>query len=187
MKIGVDIDGVIADIFPILRRELNEYFQKDITEIDQHNIAKMYDVTWPEVSDFFEARADRLFGAPELVNGAREAIQTLEKAGHKIFFITARRQGREQEITLKWLKQHGFPLDDVHCVGQHSKVDTVRLCGLDIFIEDSDRNAVEIAAQAGIPVCLLDTPYNQGQLPEPVIRCRDWPEILSVIDKYVKG
>jgi uncharacterized HAD superfamily protein len=40
-------------------------------------------------------------------------------------------------------------------------------------------------AELEIPVLLLDTSYNQGELPKGVIRCDDWKGILEEIQKVL--
>lgn len=46
------------------------------------------------------------------IKGALEAIRKLHRQGHKIVFYSSRDHG-SNEVTKKWLKQHGFPFHHV--------------------------------------------------------------------------
>lgn len=65
------------------------------------------------------------------------------------------------ELTMEWLQRRGFPTKKVYSVGLHqSKVDAARESGIDIFIDDSYTNFVELN-KAGICTYLYDAPHNQ--------------------------
>ena len=52
--------------------------------------------------------------------------------------------------------------------------------GIDIFIEDSMENAVNIASPTR-PVFLLDKPWNQGELVGNVKRVKGWEGVMEVL------
>jgi uncharacterized HAD superfamily protein len=180
LKIGLDIDGVVADSFPVFITELNKHYGKNITELYDYNMAEVYDVAWDDMDNFFNENMEYLFSVPQPMAGALETIRSFLNDGHEVFFITARRRGAEERVTMEWLKQHSFPLDKTIFVGAASKTFAVREFGIDVFVEDFMGNALEIAA-TGIPVLLLDASYNRGKTPQGVTRCRDWEEIKRYI------
>lgn len=185
LKIGLDIDGVVADSFSVFLRELNKHYGKDFTKIDNYNMAKLYDVAGDDLSNFFTVNMEYLYTAPKPMEGAVETIHSWLEAGHEIIFITARRCGAEEEVTLKWFEQNGIPGNKIIFVGGASKTFAVKENGIDIFVEDFMTNALEIAV-LGVPVLLLDSPYNQGKLPKGVTRCYNWQEIVLNIEKLIK-
>ena len=58
MKIGVDIDGVLANSLPLWVTELNKFFNKNkqLEEIHLYEIHKTYGVTFNELKLFLERK-----------------------------------------------------------------------------------------------------------------------------------
>lgn len=74
-------------------------------------------------------------------------------------YITAR--SIDPEITKQWLVNNGFPTAPVYSVGfGQSKVDVAREAGVEIFVDDSFDNFVELN-NAGICTFLWDAKHNQ--------------------------
>lgn len=184
MRIGVDIDGVVADSYPFWLQELNRHYGKNITVLDDYDMHLIYDVPWDDMNNFFVENVEHLLGMPEPVTGAKEGIETLIREGHEIIYVTARR-AEEETISLTWLKKYGIPHETVLFSGFKSKVDLVLQWNMDVFIEDYLANAQGIS-KAGVPVFLLTTTYNKGDLPPKVTRCQDWTEIIRGIKELVK-
>lgn len=182
LKIGLDIDGVLADSFPVFRTELNKYYGKNVLKIDDYDIAKVYDVDWEDLEIFFNEKVEYLFSAPKIMDGALETINQWLASGHEIIIVTARRKGLEEKITLEWLQKNSVPHDKIVFAGGASKTIAVREYQIDVFVDDFMSNALEIAA-LDVPVLLLDAPYNQGKLPGGVVRCYDWEDIKCQIEK----
>jgi len=182
--IGLDIDGVVADSFPVFLEELNKYYGKDITKIDNYDISKVYDVDGDDLDVFFDNNVEYLFTAPKPMPGAVENIDSWLRAKHEIIFVTARKKGKEEEVTQKWFERYNLPKDKIIFTGGLSKTFAVKKYGVDVFVEDFITNALEIAA-LGVPVLLLDAPYNQGKLPQGVIRCSNWQEIKCCVQKIL--
>jgi uncharacterized protein len=181
LRIGVDIDGVISDSYPAWLAELNRYYGKNITVLEDYEMHLVFDVPWDDMNNFFVSNVEKLFEIPKPMKGAKEGIETLLGIGHEIIYITARSQ-EEEEFTLHWMKKHGIPYEKILFTGFKSKVDLVKQWNLELFIEDYMVNAKAIA-QLGIPVLLLNASYNQGELPSGINRCFDWQDILSQIQR----
>lgn len=74
-------------------------------------------------------------------------------------YITAR--SIDKNITEAWLDTHKFPKAPVYCVGiGESKVEIAKQSGIDLFVEDSYSNFIELN-RAGILTYLYDAPYNK--------------------------
>ncbi len=185
LRIGLDIDGVVADSFPVFRRELNKHYNKEIAEFRDYDMSKVYNVAWDDMSRFFDDHMEYLFSTPKPMEGAVETIHTWLKKGYEIIFVTARKCGAEEAVTIKWFDDNGIPRDKAIFVGGASKTFAIREFNIDVFVEDFMANALEIAA-AGIPVLLLDAPYNQGIIPKGVQRCYNWQDIRRYIDGLKK-
>jgi len=180
LKIGLDIDGVVADSFPIFIKGLNKRYGKNLISLTNYDITVEYESDWDDINQFFREEMETLFESPEPMEGALQGIQDLLSAGYEIVYITMRKPGDEERITLKWLKKNKIPHAKVIFVGEMSKIDAVRENNIDIFVEDSMSNALEIAA-IGVPVILLDATYNQGNMPKGVMRSLNWKQILETI------
>lgn len=178
MHIGVDIDGVIADTFPLLVRELNEYFKVNLTlqDICDYNIFKIYGLSETDMSNFIHTRGRILIEGPALKENAARYISVLSKA-HTIHLISAR-QEEYYHHTQRWLREHSVCYHSLTLLGKHDKREICGKIQIDTFVEDSLNNARQISS-CGIPVLLLDAPYNQGNLPPLVRRFFSWNEVFQ--------
>lgn len=142
-KIGLDIDGVIADF-------LGHLFT--VSGLDPHEIHHWND---PVVSkEFAKVKDNTGFWAdiPALVSPEDVPFEV-----HA--YITSR--SVNEEVTKAWLSNKGFPTADLYCVGHNcSKVEVAKESGVDIFVDDKFENFVELNA-AGICCFLMDAPHNQ--------------------------
>lgn len=184
MRIGIDIDGVVADSFPAWLDELNTYFHRNVPAITDYQIHSLFNVSWDEMDYFFSSQKEKLFMMPEPVRGAKEGIENVLAAGHEIVYVTARWPD-EEPVTRKWMKKFAIPHQEILFTGYKSKAEVVEEKGLELFIEDYLVNAEQIA-ETGIPVLLLDSIYNQGDGGKRIIRCRNWPEISKTIKDLTK-
>lgn len=181
MRIGVDIDGVISDSYPAWLGELNQYYGKNITVLEDYEMHLVFDVPYDDMNNFFVQNVERLLNIPHPIRGAKKGIVSLLQAGHELVYVTARSQ-EEEELTLRWMRKNGIPYEHILFSGHKSKVDLVKQWKIELFIEDYMVNAKAIS-ELGIPVLLLNASYNQGELPHGVLRCQGWQEIVIEIQK----
>ncbi|MHB8126456.1 MAG: 5' nucleotidase, NT5C type [Desulfitobacteriaceae bacterium] len=181
MRIGVDIDGVIADSYSVWLHELNRHYGKNIPVLEDYDIHLVFDVPWDDMNDFFKQNTEQLFSMPQPMQGAKEGLETLLDDGHEVIYITAR-VPEEKEVTLRWLQKYQIPYEHILFVGDNSKVDIIKQWEMHVFVEDYLVNAKSIA-QSGVPALLLNASYNQGQLPAGITRCHSWQEILQEISR----
>lgn len=142
-KIGLDIDGVLADFIGHLMKVTgNEgyvpYHWNDPLVVREFNKIKGNEDFWASI--------------PPLLK--REDIPF-----EPFCYITAR--SIDPDITQEWLNHHGFPLATLHCVPYGaSKVEIAKESGLDIFVDDSYSNYLELL-NGGIDVYLYNALYNE--------------------------
>lgn len=141
-KIGLDIDGVLADFIPHILKYAGLENHK-VTHWNDPIIRKYF----PEVknnSDFWE-------GIPTLCS--REDIHFEPHC-----YITAR--SISSEVTQAWLDKHHFPVAPLYCVGVgESKVEIAKHSGITHFVDDCYQNFVELS-KAGIFTYLHSGPQN---------------------------
>lgn len=180
MKVGVDIDGVLANSLPLWVHELNQYFNtnKRVEKVNLLSIIQTYEITPDKLKTFLEQRGRFLMSAPCPLKGAAYYLSRI-KEYYDILIITARHKKYEQE-TKNWLQKHGILYDDLILLGSYEKKEACIENELGVMIEDTLEIGIEISA-AGIPVILMDAPYNQGDLPELIYRRYSWSEIYQTL------
>ncbi|CBE69970.1 MAG: hypothetical protein F9K13_07620 [Candidatus Methylomirabilis oxygeniifera] len=194
MKIGIDLDDVLADSLPHFTQAFNRHFDLDIELPDAAwRIADRFpQISRREADDFFtELIESGFFSSRSLIPHAKEAVETLVDGGHDLYIITGRTP-RDERITMDWLARVGvrsYFEAVVHrtCdpVERH-KADVASGLALSLFIEDELTVALTVAETA-IPVLLFDRPWNQSPLPGNVRRVESWHEALTQIAELNGG
>ena len=188
MKIGIDIDDVLADSLPHYTQAFNQRFglQIDLADAAWRIFDRFPRVSRQEAHDFFSGLIEAgFFSSRPLMPGAKEAVESLAEDGHRLFIITGRAP-QDEAVTRRWLTHAGL-LSRFEAVihkarepvGRHKSGAASEL-QLDVFIEDELAVAIAVAETA-VPVLLFDRPWNQGMLPGNLRRVRSWAEALSEI------
>lgn len=188
MKIGIDLDDVLADSLPHFTQAFNERFGLDIQLADAAwRIADRFPhIPRQEADDFFtELIADGFFSSRPLVPHAKEAVEALTEDGHRLYIITGR-SPQEEPITRRWLT-HVEVLSRFEAVMHrtrepvgHHKSSVASELRLDLFVED-ELAVAHAVSETTIPVLLFDRPWNRGSLPDNVHRIGSWHEALTRI------
>ena len=188
MKIGIDVDNVVAD----LNRGFCEFYNRGGSgEICSEDFKGYYLYTFlplgrsEELSLWDEYHDSELFDEMPTVEFSKEILNIL-KSQHELSFITARHPNWKNK-TSSFFRKH-FPGDDFKIIysgevyGDHESKD--KICGdlgINILIEDHPTKCIEYA-NAGIKILLLEKPWNRDcQEHENIIRVKDWNEILERI------
>ncbi len=181
MLIGLDLDGVVCDIGPVVAARIAERFG-----VASHpDTWRTYDLRLlrigiPEVP--FQAFLDDLFVDPTLyerapvAEGARWGVDHLRRTGWRTVGITAR-PGHLAHVTRRWLERHGIVLDEVHHTDVGAKSEVARRLGAIVTIEDNPHEAEQLAG-----VCdswLLDRPYNRDYRLERARRLHSWDDAVG--------
>lgn len=193
MKIGIDIDNVLADSYNAFLERFNREFGTEIVyeEVDDFFYLEKY-----KTVDYHRrvAYVDSLATNHRFLSSItpyQEAINVIGKwqaKGWRIHYITAR-PAEVKKTTRTWLKKHGFwgkfttldmfPIGKTYERDVEYKKDLADKLGLDIFIED----ASAVAKNMKIPVFLLDRPWNQEELPGNVHRVSSWSDIEKAVSQ----
>ncbi|MBI4973967.1 hypothetical protein HZC27_05130 [Candidatus Roizmanbacteria bacterium] len=190
MKIGVDMDSVLADIIPPLDLFHNATYKTSISNSSHgdYDLSKIWNCSGEEViKRIYEFYESPYFDKIVPMKGAKRNIDILSKS-HTLILITSRPNIIEHK-SHQWL--------DIFFKGKFSKVihtnqtshkHEIRrrkseICieeGINIMIEDHLEYALDCANE-GIKVLLLPMPWNKNEsITHPNIkRVTSWSEIAT--------
>lgn len=141
-RIGLDIDEVLADCVGALMSRCPEYKDRS--------------VYWKD--PMFTKQFNTVKDDPEFYLNMLPRIDPNALPFEPACYITSR--ACSTEITQQWLDKHRFPKAPIHTVGlSNSKVKVAQEAGIDIFVDDSYDNFVELN-RAGVCTFLMDAPHN---------------------------
>lgn len=174
--LGVDLDNVLADTDPLIRRMIWEMCgirleRENVTHFDYRDCSRLTDtqnyLLWHR---FHTIECLRVKPVAEAV----EALYSLSDE-YKIHIVT-NRPPETRGLTLEWLSKHDVLYDRL----DFAKDKTVSGIPFTAFIEDKRETAYAMA-ERGVKSFLLDCPWNQPMSADPsgVIRVGSWSEILG--------
>ena len=193
MRLGIDIDNVISNFDSEL---LKEYIKYDknlrntgiVNKQAKYIRSGMFDWTDDEDKLFYKNNIERIAKKLGVIDGAKEYIDKLHKAGHLIFIITGRDNGEYTDpynMTREWLDKNNIYYDKLILTDAYNKKGKVIKClenNIDIMIDDSVGNC-KSCIQNNIKTFLMDTPYNRfADIP----RVNSWKEFYEVISNMSK-
>lgn len=181
-SVGIDIDGVLADFVSCYLGELNERFgyEYEPGSVVNWDFVKALGIPGEVNEGIWNSPGllARMAEAPVYEVG-RELVELLALTGKRIHYVTARghtpidepsRHALER-LTESWLINNDLPMGSVSF--WHNKPEVAQYWGLKAFVEDSGRNALQLA-NSGTAVLLVDWPYNQEVEHEMIRRVEGW-------------
>lgn len=180
--IGLDLDGVLADI----ASEFLKYVKMEYALDFRIDDIKSYDAT--EWSGLNHEQIKHIFSNTDIfktvgqVPFSIEATKILQNTGWKILIITFRpwHDDLKQE-TQEWLVRNGYCYDSLHFSDSHDKTRYAHEHDIKVFVEDR-RESAELMSRVCDKVYLLNCPYNFGSIRENVCRVNNWQEIIMSLD-----
>lgn len=191
MRIGVDIDDVLADFVPSFITYVNSVKGTSFTkeQLYSYYIPVLLGGTAQQSKELiFDFYNDASFENISPLKHSQDAISTLSKK-HKLTLITARPDFLKSK-TLNWIQKHyQTAFSDIHFSYNHyskyGKLKKYEICqkeNINILIEDSPEYAKEVA-RLGKEAYLIDAPWNKTKsLPKNVKRVKTWKTILQELD-----
>jgi len=178
MRLGIDLDGVVADFNSGWVGRYNSEFGSSLTtdQVDSWNA--MGDLTHFESMGAFWRWASAgdhgsVFRHLETYPGALETLNRLSR-NHEIVIITAKPDWAVHD-TFAWIADRGIPTREVHVTEAKWRVPC------DIYLDDSPRQIVELHdSRPDAVVCRYVRPWN-----DPVVGVRDvrtWNEFAMLVD-----
>jgi uncharacterized HAD superfamily protein len=198
-RIYVDLDDVLSHTIEQLSELLEREFGRRVEPeaVAHFDLSRSFGLSAAELEAFFAAvhRPEALAAlAPRA--GAAGALRAWARRGYEISVLTGRPPSTAAD-SRAWLERHGIPHAHFACVDKYGRADrrdapepALRLgdlagFGFALAVEDSLDVAAHLALACGVPVVLLDRPWNRDVsrlAPAAVarmVRCRDWEEIAA--------
>lgn len=185
MKIGLDIDGVLADSDPAFRAHMKELFQrpffrKDVVCFDYQQCfsftATQFNLFWDTFTK--QGKWEKI----KIMPGVKPFLAHFRTKD--IYVLTARPLELKKQ-TMAWLKRNRITCNKLIFMSRESKHHDVLLHKLkfDYFIEDRFEFSKDLA-DLGIKVLLLNYPWNKqfGGYPG-ITRVNNWNKISKIILK----
>lgn len=197
INIGVDIDGVINDLFLFHVSCGAKYcYENGIKiEIKSQNMDSTDIFGWQQSIDtnfWHQYYLDLLLYCDFIRPFVSDVTEYLRNMGHKIYIISSRQDSdlpRIEErsmlgITRDFLINGNIHYDELYFATDKWKI--INSLGIDIMIEDNPSFFMTHAQTNRIPLVCFDTPYNQNVTGTNIFRAYSWYEILYIIDKLHK-
>lgn len=181
---GIDLDGVCFDFIGAFCDWLADKADVSIPEDEEITSYYWYETIdgldketfWDEFHKFGKAGGYRNL---KLLPGAKEGLQSIIDAGHRVVYIT-NRPDYAFEDTKAALEEHDFPFRNDLVFANGSKAPIIREYGVNVFIDDSPRTIADICANTDARIYCRDYPFNRGIHDiHNFARVHSWDEFLE--------
>lgn len=186
MKIGIDVDGVLTDIYNYQIEKGQQFFNKTKGK-NTLSVMEMFDVTSEEEKKFWTKYIWEYCLKVKAREGASEALQKLKDEGNKIYIITSRVHTTKKNVLglifrkmlVFWLKDNKIPYDKIiYCNDKKSDLEKYLACknlGIDYMIDDDliNINSIKTVSKA---IC-FSQPYNSELEDYRVEKINDFEEL----------
>lgn len=178
MRLGIDLDGVVADFATGWVKRYNGEFDSDLSPEQIDHWDAMGELThFESMGEFWKwaSRSERgsIFRHLDTYPGAVETLRRLSR-NHEIVIITAKPDWAVHD-TFAWMADHAIPTREIHVTEGKWRVPC------DVYLDDSPRQIAELHRnRPEAVVCRFVRPWN-----EPVFGVRDirdWDEFEALVD-----
>lgn len=174
MRIGLDIDNVIADFDKKLLEECKKEDRKKrnsgIVNPYARSVSQLFDWSKEERINFFAQNMEIFAAELEPREDAKKYMELLLQDGHELYLISNRifpDYKSPKETTQKWLQKYSLPYTKLILSESTDKSKECIENNIHIMFDDSVGNCKKLQA-SNIPVCMVTTELNyihRGYLP----------------------
>jgi hypothetical protein len=209
MRLGFDLDNVLANLIDPLNDYINGKFDLEFTretwtsrlvsELDlTHEICNRKDAKEIELDVLEERRQEIIDDVVRVVydidflstlgprQGAKGVIEFLRKKGHEIYVITSRKR-EAFDMSSKWLKDHGIYFDALVCTKFKARM--AWNYGVRTFVDDDYDVLLDFAnfrqAKFFKKLIVMSYAYNEGRYDKRIERASALHEVLAKLE--IKG
>lgn len=189
MRVGLDIDNVIADLDEtyleyFLHEDKNKRNSGIINKNAKHITEGMFDWLEEEVVAFISDKMDEMGKKLKVIKGAKDCIDKLKKDNHKIYLLTHRKNKYwkdPENITKQWLERNQIYYDELIFTNTTDKSPECIKNNIDIMFDDSVSNCKSLV-KAGIPCYVFKTMYNENYK-KNLKMVYNWEEIYEMVSR----
>lgn len=188
MKIGIDLDEVLADFLPALIEYHNATYGTALDR-EQFQSYRFWE-TWGGTRDetiqkVYDFHKSSYFRDIKPVDGSQDAVGMLKQTNDLV--VVTSRQDAIAQATVAWVTQHfSDSFSGVYLANHYSQngspTTKKQICdslGIDVLIEDSLEYALECLTPKR-KILLLDCPWNRSlELPQGIYRVGSWEDITD--------
>lgn len=188
MKIGIDMDNTLTNTLPVLTKYCILYnedvVKRNLTlNSEGYNPPTLFDWTEEEILGFSKQYLEKACWEATVKQDAKEVLETLQKQGHSLYFITARRKPYFADPTLftkNYLEKHQIPYDKIIAECPSKAAYCVQE-GIDVMIDDEIPNVTSVAKY--IPVLCMQAKHNEWLQGNNIIPVKDWIAVKAYFEK----
>jgi 5'(3')-deoxyribonucleotidase len=183
MRLGIDLDGVVADFnagwIRLHRDEFGSELHPEMVRTwdGLHELAGFADMRafwhWARGND------DRpsIFRHLDPFPGAIDTLHRLDRAGHDIVIVTTKPRWARVD-TLRWLADHDLPTAEVHMT------DTKHAVACDVYLDDAPHVLRALVRhRRSSTICRFVRPWNQPV--EGTIDVATWDDFQDIVHRVV--
>lgn len=183
MRLGIDLDGVVADFnagwIRLHRDEFGSELRPEMVQTwdGLHELAGFADMRafwrWARGNDERPSIFRHLDPYPD----ALETLHRLDRAGHDIVIVTTKPRWARVD-TLRWLADHDLPTAEVHMT------DVKHSVACDVYLDDAPHVLHELVRHRGSStICRFVRPWN-----EPLagtVEVASWDDFHTIVHDLV--
>lgn len=180
MRLGIDLDGVVANFTKGWMSFYNEQFGTALAVEDSKRWHDLVELThFDHIGEFWEWSSDldgrSVFWHLEPFPGAVEALRSLADAGHHVIVVTTKPDFAIGD-TYEWVERHRIPAAEIHILEDKWLVEC------DVYLDDGPHILPGLVEhRPDSTVCRYVRPWND---PVPgAIDVNDFVEFRQVVDR----
>jgi len=183
MRLGIDLDGVVANFTQGWMDFYNRDFGTNFSFEDSQNWGDLVDLThFNNIGEFWDWSSDldghSVFWHLDPFPGAVEALRALVDDGHHIIVITTKPSFAVQD-THDWVERHRLPAAEIHILEDKWLIDA------DVYLDDGPHILPPLVQhRPDRVVCRYIRPWNVPV--DGAIDVRDFDEFRDVLDRMTE-
>jgi 5'(3')-deoxyribonucleotidase len=160
LRLGIDLDGVVADFVAGWISRYNQEFEADLTPSSVQTWDGLHTLThFRDADEFWKWASDHgggsVFRHLETYEGSTQALEELAGQGHEVVIITMKPDWAVHD-TFAWMADHKVPTREVHITSAKWKVPC------DVYLDDSPEQLIGyLRNRPDQLVCRFVRPWNQ--------------------------
>ncbi len=193
MVYGIDVDGVLTDIWLYQMNKAIPYFKKHNIELKhekEYDIKDIFECTDKQREKFWSIYIWEYCLRLKMTDGAAETVRILKQKGNQIYIITGRAHTKEKGVVgfifrkmLKyWLWKNKFVYDKIFYVTEEgSSEEKYNICiqeNIDVLVDDKPTNLLPLKDKLKI-VC-FPAKWNEDNHDLDKYRIKCFEDLLNV-------